>query len=298
MDDTACTYVSHPLVFITGPAGAGRGTALDKLEDLGFEGIDNLPLSLLPALLERMPLERPLALGIDPRNRDFDVDALSALIDDLRARPGLRFEMVFLDCGVDALLRRFSETRRRHPLRGVTAPADGIEQEKRLLEPVRARADYLIDTTDMTPHDLRADMARWFAPEGTPALAVVVQSFSYKRGVPRAADLVFDCRFLANPHWVTALRALDGRDAAVATHVQRDPRFADIYARIEGLVHALLPAFADEGKSTLTIALGCTGGQHRSVVVTEMLATALAQAGWQVSKRHRELEREAALVPR
>lgn len=288
----------NPLVFVTGPAGAGRGTALNALEDIGFEAIDNLPLSLVPRLLEGGPLARPLALGIDPRNRDFSVADFAALIDRLARAAEPRSELMFLDCGVDALLRRFSETRRRHPLEGVAAPAEGIAHEKALLEPIRARADYLFETTDMTPHELRAEIARWFRVDTHSALSVVIQSFSYKRGLPQDADLVFDCRFLANPHWQAQLRALDGRAPEVAAYVQGDPRHAEFLERVSGLIEMLLPACVQEGKTSMTIAFGCTGGQHRSVAVTESVSNTLAADGWQVSKRHRELERKAALEPR
>ena len=160
-----------------------------------------------------------------------------------------------------------------------------------LLAPIRARADHLIDTTDLSPHDLRAEIGQWFSLAKAGGLAVSVQSFSYKRGLPRGVDLVFDCRFLANPHWVPDLRALDGSDPEVVAHVEADPRFAEFFERIHGLVEMLLPAQIEEGKSHVAIAFGCTGGQHRSVAVAEKLAKVLAEAGWAVSKRHRELER-------
>jgi UPF0042 nucleotide-binding protein len=189
------------------------------------------------------------------------------------------------------LIRRFSETRRRHPLAPAESPAEGIEREIDLLAPIRNRADVLIDTSDLTPHDLRAEIAQWFGETGAGRLAVSVQSFSYKRGTPRGLDMVFDCRFLANPYWVPALRPLDGRDGPVAEHVAADPRFAEFFERVCGLAEFLLPAYVEEGKAHLAIGFGCTGGQHRSVVVAEQLAARLAEAGWQVSKRHRELER-------
>ncbi|MBD3764512.1 MAG: RNase adaptor protein RapZ [Rhodobacterales bacterium] len=175
--------------------------------------------------------------------------------------------------------------------------AAGIDREIDLLAPIRVRADHLIDTSDMSPHDLKAEIARWFGHAGGARMAVSVQSFSYKRGIPRGVDMVFDCRFLDNPHWVPALRDLDGRDPAVASHVMADPQFAPFFDRIADLVLFLLPAQLDEGKAHLAIAFGCTGGQHRSVTVAERLGDRLAEAGWAVSKRHRELERRAAAAP-
>ena len=282
----------HRLVLVTGPSGAGRASALKALEDMGHEAIDNLPLSLVPRLLDGPPLTAPLALGLDPRNRDFSVGALSDLAAQLRASPGVELEILYLDCRADVLLRRFSETRRRHPLAPAESPSEGIARERDLLVPVRALADTLIDTSDLTPHELRAEISRWFSPEGGARLAVSVQSFSYKRGVPRGADMVFDCRFLKNPYWDPALRELTGRDDGVRRHIEGDPRLAPFFDKVLDLVRLLLPAYMDEGKTHLSIAFGCTGGQHRSVVLAEKLTNALADGGWRVSKRHREMERQ------
>lgn len=276
---------------VTGPSGAGRSSAINALEDLGYEAIDNLPLSLVPRLLEGPPLLRPLALGLDVRNREFSSEGLIEIVDTLHRAPGVASELLYIDCDVDTLVQRFSETRRRHPLSPDDVPLTGILHEVSLLEPLRGRADVLINTSNLTPHDLKAEVARWFAPrEGRP-MALSVQSFSYKRGLPRGVDMVFDCRFLTNPHWDADLRPLDGRDPAVAAHIAADPRFDPFFARVLDLVSSLLDAFVDEGKSSLTIAFGCTGGKHRSVAVAEKLTAALAQQGWRVAKRHRELDR-------
>lgn len=285
------------LVLVTGPSGAGRSTAIRALEDLGHEVIDNLPLSLLPRLIEGPPLSQPLSLGIDVRNRDFGTDALIETIDSLSQRADIALSVVYLDCNEDELVRRYSATRRRHPLAPADSPLTGIRRERELLVPIRARADVLIDTGGLSPHDLRAEIAALFAKGAAGAMTITIQSFSYKRGLPRGLDFVFDCRFLRNPHWDVALRPRDGRDPQVAAHVTGDPRFADFFGRVTGLVQSLLPAFREEGKSHLAIGFGCTGGQHRSVTVAEMLAAALAAEGWQVSKRHRELERWAGLEP-
>ena len=282
------------IVFVTGPAGAGRGTALNALEDAGFEVIDNLPLALVLQVAEGRAPGRPLALGIDPRSRDFAPDNFLQVLEDLRARDRNRVDLVFLDCAVQTLLRRFSETRRRHPLSAGAAPSDGIALEILLLEPMRLRADYLIDTSEMSPHDLRAEMTRWFGSDASAQLTVSLQSFSYKRGLPHEADLVFDCRFLRNPHWEPALRPRDGRDPEVAAHVAGDARFAPFLERVMAMLDLVLPANAEEGKTTVNIAIGCTGGRHRSVMLVEKLAPALVDQGWQVSKRHRELTRIAA----
>lgn len=281
----------HHLLLVTGPSGAGRSTALNALEDLGFESIDNLPLSLVPRLLDGPPLGRPIALGIDVRNREFSATALIELIDRLTRNPAVALEVLYLDCHPDALIRRYSETRRRHPLTPAGEPSIGVEREIDLLVPIKVRADVLIDTSEMSPHDLRADIGRWFDIQGGIRPAVSVHSFSYKRGVPRGVDMIFDCRFLANPHWQENLRARDGRDPAVAAHVEADPRFEDFFRLVQEMTLLVLPAQVEEGKTHLAIGFGCTGGQHRSVALAEKLAKALAEAGWQVSKRHRELER-------
>ncbi|MGR3342461.1 MAG: RNase adapter RapZ [Paracoccaceae bacterium] len=279
------------LVFVTGPSGAGRSTAVKALEDIGFEAIDNLPLSLVPRLLDGPPIGRPIALGIDVRNRDFSANALIEMIDRFSADPELDVDLLYLDCTTDVLIRRFSETRRRHPMAPADSPAQGIELEIDLLVPIRARANILIDTSDITPHDLRAEVEKWLAATAENRLAVSVQSFSYKRGTPRGIDMMFDCRFLKNPYWEPALRGLNGHSEAVVDYVQKDPRFDAFFQKVTELVMMLLPAFAEEGKSHFSIGFGCTGGQHRSVAIAEKLANALAASGWQVSKRHRELER-------
>ena len=286
------------LVLVTGPSGAGRSTAIDVLEDLGYEAIDNLPLSLVPRLLDGPARPTPLALGLDVRNRDFSASAVIELIDGLTRHPGHAPEVLYVDCDSTTLVRRFNETRRRHPLAGAGAPLDGIQAEKDLLEPIKVRADVLVNTSEMSPHDLKAELARFFETDPGERLAVSVQSFSYKRGVPRGIDMMFDCRFLENPHWDPQLRSLDGRDAAVQRFVQDDPRFDEFARRVRDLILFVLPAHLAEGKTHLAIGFGCTGGKHRSVTMTEIMSQALAEQGWQVSKRHRELERRQSAEAR
>ncbi|MFK7763398.1 MAG: RNase adapter RapZ [Roseobacter sp.] len=278
------------IVFVTGPSGAGRSSALNVLEDAGFEVVDNLPLRLLSALIDSTRGDAPIALGIDPRNRDFSTTGVMDALGQLSGQPGLAPELLYLDCSTDVLLRRFSETRRRHPLAPDDRPSDGIMREQEMLVPLRSRADVLIDTSDLNVHQLRAEVEHWFAPGGKRRVSVSVQSFSYKRGLPRSVDMVFDCRFLTNPYWETSLRALNGTDSAVKRHVKADPRFAPFSEKVLDLSLLLLPAYRDEGKSYLSIAFGCTGGQHRSVAMAQTHALQLAEAGWQVSIRHRELD--------
>ncbi len=278
------------LIVVSGPSGAGRSTAINVLEDLGFEAIDNAPLSLLPRLTDG-ELTRPLAIGLDVRNRDFSIDGVTDLMAQLRDRGDIDAQLLFLEANEDTLVRRYSETRRRHPLAPDEPAIQGIRKEADLLMPLREQAEVLLETSDLSPHDLKARLTEWFGDEGGALFGVSIQSFSYKRGTPKGVDMTFDCRFLKNPYWEPALRKLTGLDSAVGSHIQTDPRFEDFSTKVSDLLLMLLPAFRDEGKSHLSIGFGCTGGQHRSVFVTEHIALTLAKQGWQVSKRHREIDR-------
>lgn len=292
MYEAASSAVERHIVIMSGPAGSGRSTAIRALEDIGFEAIDNLPLSFLPRLFSGGPVERSVVIGIDPRNREFSIEALLRALIEIEAMTGRAPVLVYLDCDATTLLRRYGETRRRHPLSPKGSPLVGIEREATLLAPIRARADMLIDTGAMTPHDLAAEMRRQFGSEEVrDGLAVTLQSFSYKRGVPRGIDMVIDVRFLRNPHWDMDLRPRDGRDPTVRAFVEADPAYAPFYDRLVDLLTFLLPRYRAEGKSYFGLGLGCTGGKHRSVALVGALAESLAAAGWQVSIRHRDLER-------
>ncbi|MEO0034454.1 MAG: hypothetical protein RLZZ501_477 [Pseudomonadota bacterium] len=283
------------VVIVTGLSGAGKTLALKGLEDLGWEAVDNLPLSLLGSLVRSdCGLARPLAVGIDIRTRDFGVEPVLATVERLMGEGGGRVDLLFLDCSDEALCRRYTESRRRHPLAADRPLQDGIRHERALLLPLRARADLVIDTSDLPPAALRRLLAGHFAPEqDRTGLVVFVTSFAYRNGLPREADLVFDARFLANPHYRAELRPLTGRDPAVADYVTADPAFAPFLDGLTGLLAPLLPRFAAEGKSYLTIAIGCTGGRHRSVAVAERVAAWLRGRGERVDLRHRELEEGA-----
>ncbi len=280
------------LVLVTGMSGAGRSLALRFLEDEGFEAIDNLPLSLLDGVVGEVGLKRPIAVGVDIRTRDFAVRPVLEQLDALAANPRFATTLLFVDCEDEVLGRRFTETRRRHPLAEDRPVADGIAAERRLVAPLRERADLMIDTSRLTPADFRAQLLGHVGNEAAGGMAIFITSFSFRQGLPREADLVFDVRFLANPHYEPALRPLSGRDEAVADYVQRDPGFAPFFDHLTQMLTPLLPRYEREGKSYLTIAIGCTGGRHRSVFTAERLASWLSDEGRRVHLGHRDITRD------
>jgi RNase adapter protein RapZ len=277
------------IVLVTGMAGAGRTTALKSLEDMGFEAVDNLPLTLLDHMVrsgER--LGHPLAIGIDCRSRAFDPVGLQRLLEATPRSDEVELRLLFLDCDDEILRRRFTETRRRHPLAGDRPVTDGIGRERHLIAPLREHADLVIDTSQLTPGDLRRLLGGHFQVAGGDRLTLSVLSFAYRYGLPREADLVFDVRFLANPHYVEALRPRTGLDPEVRRYVEADANYPLLLERLDALLRPLLPCFKREGKSYLTIAFGCTGGRHRSIVVAESFAARLREGGWSVVIHHRD----------
>jgi UPF0042 nucleotide-binding protein len=279
------------LMVVTGMSGAGRSTALKAFEDMGYEAVDNLPLSLLPNLFGPRRLEAPLAIGVDVRTRDFAVPALLKALDELVKSNNIELRMVFLDCDDDRLERRYTETRRRHPLAADHPVADGIRLERQRVWPLRDRADLVIDTSSLTSADLKRVLQGHFRLDHAPGIAIFVTSFSYRHGLPRDADLVFDMRFLKNPHYVQDLQALSGRDREVGKFIESDPDFQHRFQELCDWLAKLLPRYEAEGKSYLTIALGCTGGRHRSVYAAERLAAWFAGTGRSVGILHRDLDR-------
>lgn len=288
----------RPFVLVTGLSGAGKASILRVLEDLGFETVDNPPLAILDALVQEG--SGPIAAGIDTRTRGFDPAKALAAIARLRQRPGIVATLVYATAEEEVLLRRYTETRRRHPL----APGgplgsrvqDGIAREAALLAPLREAADLILDTSTLPLPELRRLIEARFKAEGAPGLNINLKSFGFPKGLPREADLVFDMRFLANPHYDALLRPMTGRDAAVAEYVAADPDFPGFWTRLTGFIEPLLPRYVAEGKKYLTIAIGCTGGRHRSVFVVEKLAAHLRQQGWRVDVAHRELGQAPDMV--
>ena len=284
----------HRLLLVTGLLGAGKATALRELEDLGWEVIDNFPLRLLDRLNDASTTETageptPLALGFDSRTRGFDPHAIVALTDRLAVRPELDPALLFLDCADQELERRYSETRRRHPLAGDMPVAAGVAADRELIEPLRQRADAVIDTSALAANQLQQLIRERFAPVGGQPMTITLSSFGFARGLPPTPDLLFDMRFLDNPHWEPELRPLTGRDAAVGAHIRQDVAFADAFARIRDLLLVLLPRYQAQGKAYAHIAFGCTGGRHRSVFVAEEMAAALRAAGFSLTLLHRNL---------
>jgi len=278
------------LVVVTGMSGAGKTMALKAFEDMGYEAVDNLPLVLLDGLVGsgEQVTRRPIAIGIDIRTRDFDVSRLLTTINALADTRHLDVEVVFLDADDEILARRYTETRHRHPI-GMDLPLpDGIALERRILAPLRDRADSVIDTTRLPVGDLKQMLETRYATAASPGMCVVVTSFGFRNGLPREADLVFDVRFLRNPHYVPDLKPLTGCDAAVAEYVAADPDYDSFFNGVTALLGPLLPRYEVEGKSYLTVAIGCTGGRHRSVFVAEQLAAWLKAQGRRATVCHRD----------
>ncbi len=291
------------ILLVTGLLGAGKTTVLKVLEDLGWEAIDNFPIRLLgrlmnsPASPAQSPAQEhraPLAIGFDARTRGFNPHDIIARVKLLSERDDLELTTLFLDCSSHELERRYNETRRRHPLADDMPVASGISLERELLEPLRRWADLMIDTTVFSVNELQQVVRERFSATSDRTMTVTVSSFGFSRGMPPVADVVFDMRFLDNPHWVDELRPLTGRDAPVGDHIRRDAAFAGAYQRILDLLLYLLPLYEAQGKAYVHIAFGCTGGRHRSVFVAEEIGTALREAGFSPTLLHRNLGSRAA----
>jgi len=282
------------IVVITGLSGAGKSYALKSFEDLGYFCVDNLPTTLIPTFAELCAQSsraiRKIALGVDVREGEYLAHFLEAL-HSLRDT-GHRVEVLFLEASDEVLVRRYHETRRRHPLAGEGNVLDGIRAERRALAHLREAADLILDTSPLTVHELRARLMESYAGEQRgDTLRVSLVSFGYKFGIPYDADLVFDVRFLPNPHFVEALRPYDGRDEPVARYVLEQEECRQLMGRLDGLLRFMLPLYRREGKTYLTVAIGCTGGRHRSVTLVERLRGLVSELGFTPIVRHRDLDR-------
>jgi len=286
------------VLLVTGMLGAGKSTALRELEDLGWESIDNFPIRLLDRLIGgssgKGANNDPLTIGFDCRTRGFVPGDIIERVKLLSDRPDLEITTLFLDCAGHELARRFDETRRRHFLAQDMPVPSGIKAERELLAPLRRWAEVLIDTTDFTTNDLKQTIRNQFGQSAPREMTVTVSSFGFARGMPPATDLVFDMRFLDNPHWQPGLAELTGLDAPVAEHIGNNPLFVSTFAKIRELLLDLLPAYAAQGKSYVNIAFGCTGGRHRSVYTAERMAEALREGGFSPTVLHRNLASRAA----
>lgn len=289
------TSQPQKILLITGVSGAGKTTALKTLEDLGWETVDNFPIKLAGQLLkipasggENGP-DTPLALGFDSRTRGFDAEALIQQIRKLQAQTNLEIMTLFLDCAGAEIERRYAETRRRHPMAQDRPALDGIAIDRTVMEPLRRWAEAVIDTSKLSAHDLQVVIRERFSSDTSPHSNITVSSFGFSRGVPHNADLVFDLRFLRNPHWDNNLRPMTGLDMAVADYVAADPKYDEVMLKIRDLLRFLLPLYDAQGKAYINIAFGCTGGRHRSVHVAETFGTWLREDGIALMVAHRDL---------
>ena len=285
----------QPILLVTGMSGAGKTTALRTLEDLGWEAIDNFPVRLLGRLIGKdSPGRTPLAIGFDSRTRGFDPKKIVELVDKISQRDDLAVHTLFIDCASGELQRRYNENRRRHPMAQGRPVLDGIKAERELHEPLRSWAQVVVDTTDYTTNQLQQTIRDRYDDSTQHEMVISVSSFGFARGMPPLADLVFDMRFLANPHWDEELREQTGLDPRVGEYIERDDAFDPAYERIRDLLLFLIPQYRDEGRSYLNVAFGCTGGRHRSVFTAERIAQALRDAGFSPTVLHRNLTTKAA----
>jgi UPF0042 nucleotide-binding protein len=285
------TKARQPFIVLTGLSGSGKSQAIRALEDLGYFCVDNLPTTLIPTLAQlslRGDGIEKVAIVVDVRERNF-LAQFPKVFNRLRKMRGLNPILIFLDASTSALVRRFSETRRPHPLARDRSVGEGIREERARIMPVRELADQIIDTSDMTVHELRRSFMTLSRGRSQGRIVITLLSFGYKHGVPVDADLVFDARCLPNPHFVPALRRRTGRDRAVVTYMERDAGTREFIDRLEEYLRYVVPHYIAEGKSYLTIAVGCTGGRHRSVMIAERLRRSLANLGVRMRVRHRDI---------
>ena len=294
-DKKASPNTPPRMVVVTGMSGAGKSSALHSLEDAGFETVNNLPLALLRAIVSAGEGSHgSIAVGIDIRTRDFDAIRLITILDTMRTNAALSASIVFLDCDNEVIGQRYTESRRPHPLADDLPVSVGIETERCLLAPVREHADLVIDTSRLAPTDLKRILLGQYSGSKQRPLQILLMSFGYRYGLPRDADLVFDVRFLKNPHYIAELKPLTGLNDEIATFIVNDPSLSTFLDGLTRLLEPLLPLYEGEGKSYLTIAIGCTGGRHRSVYVIERLKIWLHNQDIAPMVRHRDIHAAGA----
>lgn len=279
----------NEVIIITGPSGAGKTTAINVLEDIGFEPIDNIPIELIGRLLSGPALIKPLALGIDIRTRGFSPENLLTAINIWKAKTNISISLLYLDCQKHVLEQRFNGTRRRHPLASKHTLEGAINEENGLMNFLKVKADILLDTSKLNPNGLKAQLIKFLGYATEDKMGLTFQSFSFKRSVPPGVDMTFDCRFLKNPYWIAELRDLTGRDVAVADYLTNDENWSAFLIKTVDLLLFLLPHYQVAGKAYFQVGFGCSGGQHRSVFVAESVASEIKKFNWELSVDHREL---------
>ncbi len=281
----------HELILVIGQSGAGRTTVIHILDDQGFDTLDNVPVHLIPQVASTNLEDKPLAIGLDLRPKSFSLQKLMREINNWKTLSKSRVVILFLECGLEILIKRFSLSRRPHPVAGETNLELSIKKELKLIAPLREKADFVLDTSNTSPNELRLKLGSIFSVEINRNIQIMVQSFSFSIGYPTGIDMIFDCRFLKNPNWVEDLKNLNGTDEAVQKYLNKDKSWATFKKNLFQMISTVIPAFEREGKSYLSIGLGCTGGQHRSVFVAEQLYDYLLYKDFDVKILHTILQK-------
>ena len=276
----------NKLIIITGSSGAGRTTAINVFEDIGFESIDNIPISMIENLVLAKNRNKNLALGVDIRTREFSPESLRKLVLKF---DNIEIKVIFLDCDLNKLLGRFNETRRIHPLSGSKSLSEALLEEMEYLNPIKEFSDFVIDTTDYSPNDLREELLNYMSISEIERFSILLQSFSYKKGLPRNIDIIFDCRFLKNPYWNTELRDLDGNSQLIQDFVSNSCEFNSFFSKVLSLLNFYIPQVQKEGKNQFSVGFGCTGGKHRSVVLVNKIMQKLKKDGYNILSKHRDI---------
>ena len=282
---------NHELIIVIGQSGAGRTTVIHILDDQGFDTLDNVPVHLIPRVASRELVDKPLALGLDIRSKSFSVQNLMKEISNWEALSRSRVVILFLQCSLDILIKRFSLTRRPHPVPGEDSLELSIKRELNLIAPLRDKADLVLDTSNTSPNELRLKLGSIFPLANNRNIQIILQSFSFRKGSPSGLDMIFDCRFLKNPNWEDDLKNLNGTDTEVKNYLYKDKSWDSFNNSLIKMMSTIIPSFEREGKSYLSIGLGCTGGQHRSVFVAEQLFEHLLDKDYDVKILHTTLQK-------